>query len=370
MIYCCCTEKIRDKNGKITEYVLQDTLGGVMRVDGKTLKNYLINNQLEINNLKLSLDGRIIDKKLELSLAEMREQELNNIKSNIKDTERTKKQEELIKLYEKHFSKTDYDRQYNINFEDEYDDLIRAYQLISELYGIKFRKLNGYGGLNKDRNPIMLCGKTICIPCGYYGILLPTVDPNRIRRYYPDYATDIKWMYGIELSTGQEFTSRPHILKRLDAVVKFLNEVENTEGTELFDLLTSTYRIVRKMFNNTAFGCKFETKLINDYCTFELTVSTVVKDSTINIIKIYVQYDFDEHQYKVLTSTLNEMMWKTHINPMHCKVVYNSYHKDFKFNCRECINLKQYEIEIRDLYRKAIVNYNRDKLEVIKQSRQ
>mgnify|MGYP003290216077 CR=1 FL=1 len=62
MIKATCTEKIRGKYNRIEAYVLQDTQGNMLRTTPDQLKMAIFSKQVEIDNLKLTSDGRLIDK--------------------------------------------------------------------------------------------------------------------------------------------------------------------------------------------------------------------------------------------------------------------------------------------------------------------
>jgi hypothetical protein len=56
-----CIDKIRDRNGNIKGYVLQDMNGVVARFDAKDVKHAMFLNMLQVDNLKLTKDGKLID---------------------------------------------------------------------------------------------------------------------------------------------------------------------------------------------------------------------------------------------------------------------------------------------------------------------
>lgn len=63
MVKAKCIEKIRDNSGKIVTYILEDENGNRTNVPAYSLKNSMIYKQIDITNLKLTSDGRLIDKK-------------------------------------------------------------------------------------------------------------------------------------------------------------------------------------------------------------------------------------------------------------------------------------------------------------------
>lgn len=58
-----CVEKIRDKNGKITNYILQDAHFNRYNKTPEKLKELIFDGHLKVSNLKLTRDGRLIDDK-------------------------------------------------------------------------------------------------------------------------------------------------------------------------------------------------------------------------------------------------------------------------------------------------------------------
>lgn len=60
MIKALCVEKYKDKNGNIIGYKLQDNNGRQLRFDAGQVKQAIFLNQLEVINLKLTSDGRLI----------------------------------------------------------------------------------------------------------------------------------------------------------------------------------------------------------------------------------------------------------------------------------------------------------------------
>jgi len=61
--YFTCTSKVRDKYGNIRGYVIEDESGKSTQISANNLKNALRNNNIHVTNLKLTSDGRLIDKK-------------------------------------------------------------------------------------------------------------------------------------------------------------------------------------------------------------------------------------------------------------------------------------------------------------------
>lgn len=61
MITVTCTEKLRDKNGRIVGYELKDDNGNKMKFNSKQVKQAVFLRQITITNLKLTSGGRLID---------------------------------------------------------------------------------------------------------------------------------------------------------------------------------------------------------------------------------------------------------------------------------------------------------------------
>lgn len=63
MLTVTCIQKFRDNNGAIEGYLLQDNNGDQRSVNAYALKNAIYNGQILVDNLRLTSDGRLIDKK-------------------------------------------------------------------------------------------------------------------------------------------------------------------------------------------------------------------------------------------------------------------------------------------------------------------
>ena len=63
MIKCKCIQKFRDKNGNIKRYRVQDEHGQSIDLKPEQLKMAIFQNKLDIVNLKLTSDSRLIDNK-------------------------------------------------------------------------------------------------------------------------------------------------------------------------------------------------------------------------------------------------------------------------------------------------------------------
>lgn len=82
MIQAKCIEKFRDKQGKIYGYKIQDKNGREKNVTSKELKCAIECKQLEVVNLTLTKDGRLIDKKVDTQIESNKfptDQEIQNI---------------------------------------------------------------------------------------------------------------------------------------------------------------------------------------------------------------------------------------------------------------------------------------------------
>lgn len=71
MITATCVEKLRDKNGNIKGYILQDNNGVQMKFSSEQVKQAIFLQQLTVDNLKLTSDGRLIDNKKQDNNAEI-----------------------------------------------------------------------------------------------------------------------------------------------------------------------------------------------------------------------------------------------------------------------------------------------------------
>ena len=82
MLVAKCIEKIRDKNGKIIKYRLQDKTGSQTELEAKLVKKFILESQMDIVNLQVTSDGRLVDKSEDNSKynsPEEKEQYLNSI---------------------------------------------------------------------------------------------------------------------------------------------------------------------------------------------------------------------------------------------------------------------------------------------------
>ena len=82
MLVAKCIEKIRDKNGKIVKYRLQDKTGSQTELEAKLVKKFILESQMDIVNLQVTADGRLVDKTEDNSQyksAEEKEQYLNTV---------------------------------------------------------------------------------------------------------------------------------------------------------------------------------------------------------------------------------------------------------------------------------------------------
>jgi len=66
MIKCECIEKFRDKQGNIKGYRLRDCNGACLDVKPDQLKMSIFSQQLDVINLKLTADGKLIDKEVDI----------------------------------------------------------------------------------------------------------------------------------------------------------------------------------------------------------------------------------------------------------------------------------------------------------------
>lgn len=64
MIICKCIEKFRDKQGRIYGYKLIDANNQIKDMTSNALKKAINNNQIQVENLKLTSDGRLVDRKV------------------------------------------------------------------------------------------------------------------------------------------------------------------------------------------------------------------------------------------------------------------------------------------------------------------
>lgn len=80
MIKCTCLSKIRDNNGKIVTYCLQDGQGNIQNMDSDILKNGIRAKQIDVVNLTLTSDNRLVDKNI-IKMSDDRIQSLRKSRS-------------------------------------------------------------------------------------------------------------------------------------------------------------------------------------------------------------------------------------------------------------------------------------------------
>lgn len=82
MLVAKCVEKIRDRKGKIVKYRLQDKTGSQTELDANIVKKFILENQIDVVNLQVTSDGRLVDKSEDNSKynsPEEKDQYLNSI---------------------------------------------------------------------------------------------------------------------------------------------------------------------------------------------------------------------------------------------------------------------------------------------------
>lgn len=62
MLIARCIQKVRNENGTIKAYILQDLNGNTMPVDGKQIKAAIRSGRANITNLQIDSAGRLVDK--------------------------------------------------------------------------------------------------------------------------------------------------------------------------------------------------------------------------------------------------------------------------------------------------------------------
>lgn len=81
-----CTERVRDKSGKIVEYVIENMEVYDKRVKPEELKEAIRSGKIEVKNLTLSSDNRLIySKAMEKAVAKRLEDNKNNSIKSIKE---------------------------------------------------------------------------------------------------------------------------------------------------------------------------------------------------------------------------------------------------------------------------------------------
>lgn len=82
-ITCKCIEKFRDKSNNIKGYRLQDNDGNCITVSSEQLKLAIFSKQLDVINLKLTKDGKLIDLKSDSAISEKEKELLSLFKKMV-----------------------------------------------------------------------------------------------------------------------------------------------------------------------------------------------------------------------------------------------------------------------------------------------
>lgn len=129
MVQAKCVQKFRDKNNNIKGYLLEDYNGKQLRIAPDQLKNAIFMEQINVINLKLTKDGKLIDNTSEVTVL------AKQAKPAMSD------REIFNKLW-------DYLKRVNVRSEEQQLDLdtIRknVNKLMSEFYGVEFKQLLAY----------------------------------------------------------------------------------------------------------------------------------------------------------------------------------------------------------------------------------
>lgn len=65
MITCECIDRVKDSSGNIIEYMLRDSKGNITRLGATPLKSSIRAKAIEVINLKLTADNRLVESKIE-----------------------------------------------------------------------------------------------------------------------------------------------------------------------------------------------------------------------------------------------------------------------------------------------------------------
>lgn len=120
MVTCICTDKIRDKNGRIVAYQLKDGNNNYICMEARQLKFNILTRRLRVLNLKLTADGKLIDADPNEALANANAN--NAIRGN---------EEALLKLFNKMIRS-------RITKREAYEML----NLLNKVYGLKIQLID------------------------------------------------------------------------------------------------------------------------------------------------------------------------------------------------------------------------------------
>lgn len=118
IIMAIYTEKYKDKNGRIVGYRIKDTLGRCQDISSKQLKQAMSSNAINILNLKLTVDGRLVDKAVSAHI--LKDKNLQIVSNNSTLEKASRELTEVAKALLELDTETFYNRNSIIDYADYY----------------------------------------------------------------------------------------------------------------------------------------------------------------------------------------------------------------------------------------------------------
>lgn len=289
-IKCTCLEKFRDKRGNIKGYRLQDFNGNKLDITPDNLKTCLFTKQLDIDNLKMTSDGRIIDKTMNKNSTIV----ASNNKENEVTIEIDKDQEQLnhnamIELIETFYKECIKHKDFQDTTIERYNQ-IKIKHCLDRVLGDNI-KCKDFIGLNeKVVGPFLVKFNTKYL-IEFSEITKPIVL-NRIA------------YYGYDTNLVQD--KKKLIVDNLVTITNIIKEEIEKANINMIDILETVYDILK---NYNKYSIKIKSRFIYNQVDFDLRLEKKVKDTRldISVFKLIVDYDWKNNLYKFKYYNLHKL---------------------------------------------------------------
>lgn len=169
MLKCECINKIKNNNNVIKGYVLRDENGNTLELEAVRLKEMIFNGEIEVKNLKLTSDGRLINKvlsELEYSnTTSLSEDDLHHIAKEliIRIDQFNKEMFNMKQSYDNTYNSHKitmqsyqiYDRLKNKGYKNAFKEL-DDYNLIDIVFRVKCKKMNNNTAIMYDADVVVI----------------------------------------------------------------------------------------------------------------------------------------------------------------------------------------------------------------------
>lgn len=325
---CVCIEKFRDKNNIIKGYRLQDKNGNKIDTTPEVLKAAIFSGQLDVENLKLTADGKLIDNK----------EFKKGTKNNTKETD-TIKDIESLKLLVNYF----YKHGVPINSRYIYDSLRQIKPIVEGL--------NQSFGINVNiieiiNNRYCCCyGPFVFNPDNHYMITSSLKVTNYIKHYNKLYKNGIH--------DGYNILPRYKIEENLVNTIKLMM-FNSKDKISIYEIYSSVKDIMNLMIDNERRftdigGLEIVTKRDSDTIELILRYNEYRSEYTafLDIVKVFIKYIPERDEYEIVMKNLQD------IN------IENNYGS-------KKINISKYNHNVNIMKAKDITNYTEFKNNKIK----